>query len=66
MKIQTIEDVTNRPLSRRSERAMRAACEGVIEAHIPSGRPIHIWRDGQVVEISAEELRAQRPATSKQ
>jgi hypothetical protein len=40
--------------------AMKAAVEKVIEDHIRSGRPIHIWQDGKVVEVSADELRAQR------
>jgi len=40
--------------------AMKAAVEKVIEDHIRSGRPIHIWQDGKVVEVSAAELRAQR------
>ena len=59
MKTQTIEDVRQLPLSRRAEMALREAVEEVIEDHIRSGRPIHVWRDGQVVEMSAQELRAQ-------
>jgi hypothetical protein len=37
--------------------ALKAAVEKVIEAHIRDGRPIAIWRDGKVVEVSAQELR---------
>jgi hypothetical protein len=48
------------PLEVRAEMAMKEAVEGVIESHIRSGRPIHIWRDGKVVEVPAEELRARR------
>lgn len=48
------------PLEVRAEMAMKEAVEGVVEAHIRSGRPIHIWRDGKVVEVSADDLRSQR------
>jgi len=40
-----------------AEMALKAAFEKVIEAHIRDGRPISIWRDGKVVEVSAQELR---------
>lgn len=52
------------PLTQRAEMAMKDAVEKVIEDHIRTGRPIHIWRDGKVVEVSAEELRGQREASS--
>jgi hypothetical protein len=52
------------PLEVRAEMAFKKAVEKVIEDHIRTGRPIHIWRDGKVVEVSAEELRAQREASS--
>jgi hypothetical protein len=45
------------PLGERAEMALKAAVEKVIEAHIRDGRPISIWRDGKVVEVSAQELR---------
>lgn len=48
------------PMEVRAEMALKEAVEEVIEDHIRSGRPIHIWRDGKVVEVAAEELRAQR------
>ena len=37
--------------------ALKAAFEKVIESHIRDGRPLYIWRDGKVVEVSAQELR---------
>jgi hypothetical protein len=37
--------------------ALKAAVEKVIESHIRDGRPLYIWRDGKVVEVSAQELR---------
>ncbi len=45
------------PLGERAEMALKAAVEKVIESHIRDGRPIYIWRDGTVVEVSAQELR---------
>jgi hypothetical protein len=48
------------PMEVRAEMAFKEAVKAVIESHIRSGRPIHIWRDGKVVEVTAEELRAQR------
>ena len=38
--------------------ALKAAVEKVMEEHARNGLPIYIWRDGKVVDISAEELRA--------
>ncbi|HEV2348904.1 MAG TPA: hypothetical protein VG028_03555 [Terriglobia bacterium] len=60
MKIETSRDVQGFPLTLRAEMALKEAVDEVIEDHIRSGRPIHIWRDGHVVEVSADELRAQR------
>ncbi|HJT52290.1 MAG TPA: hypothetical protein VJ848_00460 [Candidatus Angelobacter sp.] len=45
------------PLGERAEMALKAAVEKVIESHIRDGRPISIWREGKVVEVSAQELR---------
>ncbi len=45
------------PLGERAEMALKAAVEKVIERHVRDGRPIYIWRDGKVVEVSAQELR---------
>jgi hypothetical protein len=50
-------DVLELPLHVRAEMALRAAVREVIASHIRSGRPIHIWRDEKVVEVSAQELR---------
>jgi hypothetical protein len=59
MSVQTA-NLLDLPLEVRAEMAMKEAVAEVIEDHIRSGRPIHIWRDGKVVEVSADELRAQR------
>jgi hypothetical protein len=47
------------PLAQRAEMALQAAVEKVVEEHVRDGRPLSIWRDGKVVEVSAQELREQ-------
>jgi hypothetical protein len=37
--------------------ALEAAIAKVIERHIREGTPIHVWRDGRVVEVPASDLR---------
>jgi len=59
MSLQTA-NLLDLPMEVRAEMAFKEAVKEVIESHIRSGRPIHIWRDGKVVEVTAEELRAQR------
>ena len=56
-----IANLLDLPMEVRAEMALKEAVEEVMQDHIRSGRPIHIWRDGKVVEVSAQELRAQRP-----
>ena len=56
-----IANLLDLPMEVRAEMALKEAVEEVMQDHIRSGRPIHIWRDGKVVEVSADELRAQRP-----
>jgi hypothetical protein len=51
------------PLTQRAEMALKAAVEKVIEEHMPDGRPLYIWRDGKVVEMSAQQLREQSTKT---
>jgi hypothetical protein len=50
-------NVLDLPLQVRAEMAMKAAVEKVIIEAAREGRPIHIWRDGAIVEVSVEELR---------
>jgi len=52
-------NVLELPLEQRAELAFRAAVEEVIIEHARQGLPIYIWRDGKVVELSPEELRAE-------
>lgn len=37
--------------------AMRAAYEKLVVEHARQGRPIYVWRDGKVVEVTPEELK---------
>jgi hypothetical protein len=52
-------DVLQLPLEERAEIALKAAIEKVIAEHARRGLPIYIWRDGRVVEVPPEELRAE-------
>ncbi len=52
-------NVLELPLEQRAEMALKAAVEKVIVEHARQGLPIYILRDGRVVEVSPEELRAE-------
>ena len=52
-------NVLTLPLEQRAEMALKAAVEEVIVEHAQKGLPIYIWRDGRVVEVPPDELRAQ-------
>jgi hypothetical protein len=54
-------NVLELPIIERAEMALKAAVEKVMEEHAREGLPVYIWRDGNVVEISAEELRKRYP-----
>ncbi len=47
------------PIAERGLRALKTAVEKVIVEHARKGMPIYVWRDGKVVEIPPDELRAQ-------
>jgi hypothetical protein len=47
----------------RAEIAMKAAVAKIIVEHARDGRSIFIWRDGKVLEVTAEELRADLAGT---
>jgi len=47
-------DILELPLAQRAEMALKAAVEKVVEEHARDGRPLYIWRDGKVVEVSAQ------------
>ena len=52
-------NVLELPLEQRAEMALKAAVEEVIVEHARQGLPIYIWREGKIVELSPEELRAE-------
>jgi hypothetical protein len=52
------------PLEVRAEMALKSAVEQLIEEHAREGRSIFVWEDGKVLEITAEELRADLAAKS--
>jgi hypothetical protein len=51
-------NVLELPLEERALMALKAAVERVIEEPAREGLPLYIWRDGKVVAVPAEELRA--------
>ena len=53
------QNVLDLPLEVRADMALKAAVRKLKEYHARAGLPIVIWRDGKVVEISGEELRAE-------
>jgi hypothetical protein len=50
-------NVLELPLEVRAEMALKAAVEKLIVESARLGRPIYIGRNGDVVEVSGEELR---------
>lgn len=59
------ENVLKLPLVERAEMALKAAVEKAMEEHAREGFPVYIWRDGKIVEISAEELKTRYPRNQK-
>ncbi|MBI3477335.1 MAG: hypothetical protein HY010_16505 [Acidobacteria bacterium] len=59
-------DVLRLPLEKRAEIAFKVAVAKAIDEHARLGFPIYIWRDGKVVEVSADEvLKLSRSAQAK-
>jgi len=52
-------NVLELPMPERGLVALKAAVKKAIEEHTQEGLPIYIWRDGRVVEVPPDELRAQ-------
>jgi hypothetical protein len=44
-------EITLPPLAVKAERAMKEAVAAAIADHWRAGRPVHIWRDEQVVAL---------------
>ncbi len=51
------DNVLELPMEQRAEMAFREAVEEVIEEHVRLRLPIYISRNGEVVELSPEEIR---------
>ena len=51
------------PLEKRAERAFKEAVEEVIDEHARLGLPLHVWRNGKVVSLSAREVHAHSDLT---
>ena len=62
-KVENKMNILELPLGQRAEMALKAAVEKVVEEHVRDGRPLYIWRDGKVAEVSAQELREQSTRT---
>lgn len=52
------KEVLRLPLEKRAEMAFKEAVEEVIDEHARLKLPLHIWRHGKVVALSAQEVRA--------
>jgi hypothetical protein len=59
----TPADIQALPIETRAEMALESAVEKVVEEHARLGMPLHLWRNGELVEISAEELQRQSRET---
>jgi hypothetical protein len=53
------ENILELPLEQWAEMALKAAVERIIVDHARQGLPIYFWRDGKVVKLLPEELRAE-------
>ncbi|MGH9469201.1 MAG: hypothetical protein ACRD1N_02530 [Terriglobia bacterium] len=51
-------DILDRPIEERAEMALKAAVDKMINEHARRSLPICVWRNGAVVEIPPDELRA--------
>jgi hypothetical protein len=51
------KNVLRLPLEKRAEMAFKEAVAEVIDEHARLGLPLHIWRNGKVVALSAQEVR---------
>jgi hypothetical protein len=50
-------NVLDLPLTVRAQMALRAAYEKIVVDHAREGRPIYVWENGKVVEMSPEQLK---------
>jgi hypothetical protein len=50
------KSVRRLPMEKRAEMAFKEAVAEVIDEHARLKLPLHIWRDGEVVELSPGEV----------
>jgi hypothetical protein len=50
------KQVLRLPLEKRAEMAFKEAVEEVIYEHARLGLPLHVWKNGKVVGLSAREI----------
>jgi hypothetical protein len=55
---QVSKEVLRLPLEKRAEMAFKEAVEEVIDEHARLNLPLHIWQNGKIVTLSAQEVRA--------
>ncbi len=58
------KSVLRLPLQKRAELALHKAVEGVIREHAQLGLPLYIGRNGKVVKLSPDKVRALSRSTS--
>jgi hypothetical protein len=51
-------NILDLPLEERAPMDLKEAVDEVTEDRVRAGLPLYIWRDGRVVAVPAEELRA--------
>ena len=51
------KNILDLPMRVRAEMALRDAQETAMEEHVRWNLPMHVWRDGKVIEVPVEELR---------
>jgi hypothetical protein len=49
-----VPDLELPPLFEKADRAMKEAVAAAVAEHWRAGRPVHIWRDGQIMALYAD------------
>lgn len=57
------EDILKLPLNVRAEMALKEAVRGALAEHAREGRPAYVLRDGKVVAMMPDEIRAYLAST---
>jgi hypothetical protein len=58
------QNISELPLDVKAEMALKEAVADVIEAHRRSGKPLVVWKDGQVVMLLLDQATARLPNPS--